>query len=459
MSTQQQTVQSKGNVAYRIGVAFNNFSQKYLPDSLSIAIILAILVFLIGTFATGTSPILVAEYFTGGMWNLLQFSMQVCVMMLCSAILAKTKPVSAVMNRLAGVPKTPSQAYVFGVVMFMIINSIQSTFEIPFAAIYAKTVSKRIKGIHFPYLLALGYVAEIMWQSTVGGTIPLLVSTEGSFAAEAAGGAIPLADIIFSPANIAITLTLLLTIPMLALFMMPRNKNEIVEYDPSRFEDEVFECSRPANPTFAQKVMFFRPVSFVLGVIIVVPALIAIAQQGINALNVNTINMLMFGFCLLAVDHPAELVKRIGTSAAAAGPTIIQFPIYAGIMGIMSGCGLINIVVSFFASIATAQTLPNIVNLSSGLLNFVIPSCGTKFSIEAPIYFNVAQQLGTDLANLTVANAWGDAVLKIMHPFYALPILAIGKIEAKDILGYTTVFALYAFVVIQVIIYVCNALL
>lgn len=449
----------KGNVFYRMGYSFNSFTQKYMPDSLTIAVLLAILVFLVGMVVTQTSPIAMASYFTGGMWNLLTFGMQVCVMMLCSAMLAKTKPVAKVMNRLAGIPKTPSQAYIFGVLMFMVINAIQSTFEIPFAAIYAKTVSKRIRGIHFPYLLALGYVAEIMWQCAIGGTIPLLVATEGSYAAEAIGHAIPMSETIFSLQNLLTTGILLITIPILARLMMPKDPGEIQEYDPSRFEDEVFLCERPENPTFSQKVMYSRIPSLVIGVVGLCPAVVAVAQKGINALDINNVNLILFSLCFLLVDHPAELVKRIGNSSAAAGPTIIQFPIYAGIMGMMAGCGLTTMVVSFFASIATAETLPNVVNISSGLLNFLIPSCGSKFSIEAPIFFEAANRLGADLANVTMANAWGDAVLKIMHPFYAIPILAIGKVEAKDILGYTTVFALYALVVVQGVIFLCNSVL
>lgn len=449
----------QGNIAYRIGNAFNNFAQEYLPDSLTIAIILAILVFLIGSVGTRTSPIAMAGYFTDGMWNLLSFGMQVCVMMLFSAMLAKTKPMAKVMNKLADIPKTATQAYIFGVIMFMIINSIQSTFEIPFAAIYAKTVSKKVKGIHFPYLLALGYVAEMMWQCAIGGTIPLLVATEGSYAAVAAGRVIPMTETVLSLQNILTTIILFITIPILARLMMPTDPNEIEEYDPSKYEDEVFECERPANPTFAQKIMYSRIPTLVIGIIALVPAIMAVAKSGINALNINTVNLILFALCFLMVDHGAEFMKRVSGSVSAAGPTIVQFPIYAGIMGMMAGCGLITIVVSFFANIATAETLPNVVNISSSLLNFVILSCGSKFSIEAPIFFETANRLGANLANVAVANAWGDAVLKIMHPFYALPILAIGKIEAKDILGYTTVFAIWGVVVVQVVIFLCNSIL
>lgn len=449
----------KGNIVYRIGNAFNNFAQVYLPDSLTIAIILAIAVFLIGMIGTRTSPIVLAGYFTDGMWNLLSFAMQVCVMMLLSAMLAKTKPVAKLMNKLADIPKTATQAYVLGVIMFMIINAVQSTFEIPFAAIYAKTVSKKVKGIHFPYLLALGYVAEMMWQCAIGGTIPLLVATEGSYAVEAAGRVIPMTETICSLQNILITIILFITIPILARFIMPTNQDEIEEYDPAKYEDEKFECMRPANPTFAQKLMYSRIPTLTIGVIAIIPAIMAVARKGINALNINTVNLIIFALCFLMVDHGAEFMKRVGNSASAAGPTIVQFPIYAGIMGMMAGCGLTTMVVSFFANIATAETLPNVVNICSGLLNFVIPSCGSKFSIEAPIFFETANRLGANLANVAVANAWGDAVLKIMHPFYALPILAIGKIEAKDILGYTTVFAIWGVVVVQAVIFICNSIL
>ncbi len=45
-------------------------------------------------------------------------------------------------------------------------------------------------------------------------------------------------------------------------------------------------------------------------------------------------------------------------------------------------------------------------------------------------------ELGVNPAITGMAIAWGDAWTNLIQPFWALPALAIAKLDAKDIMGY-----------------------
>ena len=45
-------------------------------------------------------------------------------------------------------------------------------------------------------------------------------------------------------------------------------------------------------------------------------------------------------------------------------------------------------------------------------------------------------ELGVQPAITGMAIAWGDAWTNLIQPFWALPALAIAKLDARDIMGY-----------------------
>ena len=126
-------------------------------------------------------------------------------------------------------------------------------------------------------------------------------------------------------------------------------------------------------------------------------------------------------------------------------------------MSMTTKSGLSDILSNAIVSIATPKTLPNIINISSATLNMIIPSGGGKFSVEAPVYIPAVYQLNAPMLPTLLGAAWGDALTNLIQPFWALPLLAIAKLDIKDIMGYCVVYMIYAFIVIQVVLAVyCN---
>lgn len=158
-----------------------------------------------------------------------------------------------------------------------------------------------------------------------------------------------------------------------------------------------------------------------------------------GTLTLDIVNWSFLALILLLVRSPFELMALTKHAASNVGEILLQFPLYAGILGIMTGTGLIQVLSDVFVSISTPQTFGVLAFLSAGLVNFFVPSGGGQFAVQAPIMLTAAAELGVDPAIPIMAVAYGDQWTNMIQPFWALPLLAIAGLKMRDILGYTTI--------------------
>ncbi|MFZ7104558.1 MAG: short-chain fatty acid transporter [Peptococcaceae bacterium] len=453
MNLQTQPVQKQGGVMVRLGSIFSDIAQKLLPDALVFAVGLSVIVFLGGLLLTKSSFLDMMVYWGNGIWNLLEFAMQVSLTLVLSHILANTRTVARLLNKAASIPKTPVTAVMLASVVTMISSLLSWGFGLIMGAIYARAVARKIDGIDYPMLVAGSYSGFMVWHAGLSGTIPLTLATPGSWTEPIINGLIPVTETMLSPLNIFLTVFFLVTIPLVVRTMVPP-QGQARQVDPELLVEQDIVIKKPENPTPAEKWEHSRIVSTLLGLVFIFYLIIYFARNGIMGLNLNIVNLCFFALGLLLVQSPVEYVKRTSVAAANAGNLLIQFPLYAGIMGMMSDSGLGAMISNFFISIATTATLPNILHLSSSILNMFIPSGGGKFAVEAPIYLPAAQSLGANIPKVAVACAWGDALTNLIQPFWALPLLAIARLGIRDIMGYCAVVTIYGFIATQIILFI-----
>jgi len=120
--------------------------------------------------------------------------------------------------------------------------------------------------------------------------------------------------------------------------------------------------------------------------------------------------------------------------------------------GIIRDTALAAKMAHLFVSIATPTTFPVVVCLYSSVLNYFVPSGGSKWAIEAPYLIEAAKALGVPVGRMAMAYAYGDMGTNLIQPFWAIPLLAVAGLDFKDILGFE-VLALLLYLLI-----VCGAL-
>ena len=180
--------------------------------------------------------------------------------------------------------------------------------------------------------------------------------------------------------------------------------------------------------------------SWALGLLMLAYLAVRLGLHG-GQLDLGSVIMLFLSIGLLMHGTPLAYVRAFGAASKGAAGIILQFPFYAGIMGIITGTGASGICMGTVLAdacirISTPTTYPLLTFLCAAILNLFVPSGGGHWAIQAPIMFTAGADLGVDPGLTGTAIAWGDAWTNLIQPFWALPALAIARLSAKDIMGY-----------------------
>jgi short-chain fatty acids transporter len=160
-------------------------------------------------------------------------------------------------------------------------------------------------------------------------------------------------------------------------------------------------------------------------------------EKSFSFINPNYINLLLLGLCLLLHRSVFKFLKAIDQAIGGASGILIQFPLYFGIMGIMNSSGLVQLFSGFFVSISNETTFPIFTFISAGIVNIFVPSGGGQWGVQGPIILQAASELGVSIPKSIMALAYGDQLTNMLQPFWALPLLGITGLKAKEILPYT----------------------
>ena len=184
------------------------------------------------------------------------------------------------------------------------------------------------------------------------------------------------------------------------------------------------------------------------GVLVLLAFGIRYYQDLLNlAITPNLLNFFMFGLALLLHGNFRSFLNALEEAIKGASGILIQFPLYFGIMGIMRDSGMIVQISDFFVSIATPVTMPIYTFFSAGLVNLFVPSGGGQWAVQGPIVVESALQLGVPLPKAIMALSYGDQITNMLQPFWALPLLGITRLKAREILPFTFLMMLVGVVV------------
>ena len=430
---------------------FNNLSKPFVklvenfyPDAFIFVIVLSVLTFLLAVFNTDSSIIETFEAWGTGLPKLFTFTAQICIIMITAHALAHTKPVENILSKIGSYPASQIQAYA----LVTFISGLASLFAWSFGLIVGGIVSKfvaigcakkRIK-IHYPLLVASAYSGYVIWHMGYSSSAALFVSSADHSLIDKIG-IIPVTDTIFNPFNITIAIFTLLIITIVNPLMRPNNDSEINEIDSNVFRFTDKSDSDDMNKKIrspAQVIENNRFISFSLAISLLLFIGLIFYKKGFS-LDLNIVSWSFLGIGLLLSNSPIHYVKLVNRASITVGPIILQYPFYAGIMGIMADTGLINVLAEKISSIATADTLGFYSFLSGGLVNMFIPSGGGQWAVQGPVMIEAANYLNVKPYVIVLGVAYGDQWTNMIQPFWTIPLLAIAGLHMRQIMGYTFV--------------------
>ncbi|MAY70009.1 MAG: short-chain fatty acid transporter [Halomonas sp.] len=418
--------------------------ERYLPDPYIFVLLLTIIAAAAAIAIERQSPMAVLTYWGDGFWNLLTFSMQMLLVLVTGFMLASSPPVKRLLQSLAGLANNAGAAILLVTLVSLAASWINWGFGLVVGALFAKELARVIR-VDYRLLVASAYSGFVVWHGGLAGSVPLTIATDGHFSVEQIG-VIGTGETIFSYFNLLIVLALFIAVPLVNRLMLPGEK-ESVYVDPALLGDDEDRRVRITRP--AERLEN----SMTLALLVGVPGLIYLISYfvGGGGLNLNVVNFMFLFLAIILHRTPQSLLNSLHEGIKGGAGIVIQFPFYAGIMAIMIQSGLAETMSEAMISFATETSLPFWTFLSAGIVNMFVPSGGGQWAVQAPVVIPAAQALGVDIPRAAMAVAWGDAWTNLLQPFWALPVLGIAGLKAKDIMG----FCLIQLFVTGIIISVC----
>lgn len=422
---------------------------RYLPGAFVFAVVLTVIVAVLALIFGDVGPVELTRAWGDGLAGLLAFMTQVALVLLLGYTLATTRPVAAGLVRIASIPKTPRAAYAFVALVASIASLISFGLGLVVGGVIALEVGRaaRRRGVrlHYPLLVASAYSGFAVWHMGYSATGPLAAATPGSFVEEAIGRTIPITETVYSSWNLIAIVAAVAAIVGTVVLLAPKADDPVVELPEQMHEDDD-EAVLPTASTPAERMEAARVVTVVPGVLLLVYLGVYFTQEGFD-LTLDVVNWSFLAAILLLVRSPQELADLIGGAVRTVGEVLLQYPLYAGIIGMMTASGLAARLSEVFTEFATPGTLGLFAFLSAGLLNIFVPSGGGQFAVQAPIFLDAADSIGVDPAVITMAIAYGDQWTNLIQPFWALPLLAVAGLGVRDIFGFTAITCLITGVV------------
>lgn len=417
--------------------------QRYLPEPFIFAIILTLIAAVLAMPICQQNPIEVIEHWGDGVWGLLAFSMQMALVLVCGSTLAAAPVVKKGIGRLASLPKTPAGAIALVTAVSAVACWINWGFGLIVGVIFAKEIARKLKGVDYRLLIASAYSGFVVWHAGLSGSIPLTMATSGDALTNATNGIltepVAISRTILDPHNIVMILLVIVALVVVNALMHPKGDN-VVSVDPELLYEAENKYIKIENPTPAERMENSCILSWIVALIGFGYLVVKLGFRG-GSLDLNTVIMLFLFTGVILHGTPLAYVRAFTKAASGAAGIILQFPFYAGIMGIITGVGESGIcfgtvISDACISISTPQTYPLLTFLCAAVLNMFVPSGGGHWAIQAPIMFAAGANLGVDPGLTGIAIAWGDAWTNLIQPFWAIPALAIAKLNAKDIMGF-----------------------
>ena len=418
---------------------------RFLPSPLTIAILLTFLTFVLTFIFTenkhDNAHILnLLSYWEKGLWdnNMLVFAFQMMLIMILGHTLALTFFFRNLIKKITQFCNDTATSAAIVTFFTIIVGLINWGLGLIFGAILARKVAERASlkkiRINYPLIGACGYTGMMVWHGGLSGSAPIKAATKNhlltdlQISSEIVPDIILLSETIFSPMNIIITISLMLILPLGMYIIGKKYNGDFISILPTKIENEnLVKVNKIDNSPFIAYISSFTILFYCIYSVIF--------NEDIDP--INFINLCLLGFSILLHKSINQFGKAVNSAIGGAAGILIQFPLYFGILGIMRDSGFAGMISDVFVSISNENSFPIFTYISGAIVNIFVPRGGGQWAIQGPIIIEAASELGVSYSKSIMALSYGDQITNMLQPFWALPLLWITGLKAKEILPYS----------------------
>jgi len=433
----------KESVLARFGLALSNWSERWFPEALVFALLGIVVVFIFGLLLR-ESPAKLAIQGGKNFWALVPFTMQMVMIIIGGYVVASTPIVYRLIQWLAKIPKTPRGAIAWITFFSMTTSLISWGLSLIFSGLMVRELTRRVRGMDYRAAGAAAYLGlGAVWALGLSSSAAMMMATKGMIPPSLymVAGLIPLTQTIFLWQSIVTAVVLIAVSVLIAYLSAPSPESARTaesynikwepmheELEPRRKPGEWLEYSPLLTIIVAGLLVWY-----------IVHELRTSPQGALAALDLNTYNLMFITAGLLLHWRPKRFLKAVANCIPATGGVLIQFPFYAVIFGMIVGTRISPFLANLFARITTHGTYPLLVALYSAMVGVFVPSGGSKWVIEAPYLLQAANLHQVHLGWVVQIYNASEALPNLINPFWMLPLLALLRLKARDLVGYAVV--------------------
>ncbi|MBK8169982.1 MAG: short-chain fatty acid transporter [Sandaracinaceae bacterium] len=436
----------------RVAAAFTRWAERTIPDAFVFALIGTVIVVVAASVRPEVRTLDVVEIWGKGFWELLPFTLQMALVVITGYVLATTRPVHRLIERLASIPKGARTAVAFVAFIAMVSSWFNWGFGLMFSAMLAKEVARRVQAADYRALAASAFLGlGSVWAQGLSGSAALQMATPSALQpairtiiegdGQVPHGVIPLTHTIFLWQSLVSVFVEILVVTLVVYFAAPtgmRAKNAAalgisLDADVAVHEEQVQAKTKG-------EWLEYSPILSVLVVVLATTYLARYfwkSENGLASITLDTINLAFLTVGIALHGTPHRLMKSVREATPAVWGIILQFPFYAGIAAVVSKTHLNEMIASWFVQLSNRETFPALTAMYSALLGVFVPSGGSKWVIEAPYVMQAAHELHVHLGWTVAVYDLGEALANLVQPFWMLPVLGLFRLRARDVMGFT----------------------
>ena len=455
MTTSEKPRERRGVMQSLTGLSVR-YVERLMPDPYLFAVILTLIVAaLVAVFVQGAAPAGMLKAWYGGVWgqqNIFTFAFQMVLILVTGYTLAEAPVLKRAIVAVAGKPKNQVQGALLCFAVSAVLSLLNWGLGLVAGALVARQVAKRFNDAHFGYLIAAAFMGFIVWTQGLSSSIALANTDESSpinVIHKITGMTVPLSQTIFQPYS---WLSAIVVLAVLALAIWRMEPADTLAPDPAVFEDEdVVAPEVQGSKSFAEWLENL----WVLNVLVFAAGIAYFWISGF-ALNISSMIMLFTITAALLHRTPIRFIRAFTGAAKVSGPLLLQYPLYGGLVGLLGyvavegGKPLQTLLAQAVVSGATEYTLPFLTFVGSLIISLFVPSGGGHWAVQGPIAVDSALAVGQHspayLGLISMAVAVGEGVANMIQPFWLLPLLAIAKLNVRQVMGFTIVAFFIGFV-------------
>lgn len=435
-----------------------HYVERLMPDPYLFAVILTLIVVaLIFVLVPGANAGGIVDNWYQGVWgtnNIFTFAMQMILILVSGYTLAEAPIIKRGLGWLAGKPRNQVEGALLCFGIAAVASVVNWGLGLVVGALLARQVAARLRKVSFGYMVAAGYMGFMVWTQGLSSSIALANTDPKSklnVIYSLTHQTVPLKFTIFQPYSY---LTIIATIIVIGVAIWRMAPTTVEETDPAVFatDDATTPTSRTGRPSFAERLENL----WILNVILFIAGAAFFVRSGF-ALNIASMVMLFTALAALLHGTPIRFIRSFTSAAKTSGPLLLQYPLYGGIVGLLGYAPtdhirpLQAVIAASIVSGATVYTLPFLNYVASVVITLFVPSGGGHWAVQGPVAVSTAMQLGQTspayLGKISMSVAIGEAVANMIQPFWLLPVLAIAKLNVRQVMGYTVAAFILGFVV------------